>query len=90
MGHAILDGDFEKFIEKILATEVLHKPQSVSMHTLRGDTLSFGWIGAFVVNNHEQALSAFKHYESPYCVADLPTEQMDIIFQDEGIRLNFS
>ena len=90
MGQVILDGDFEKFIEKILAMEVQHKPLSVSMRTLRGDTLTFGWSDPFIVNNQEQALSGFKHYESPYCVADLPAEQMDIIFQDEGIRLNFS
>jgi hypothetical protein len=90
MGQAILDGTFEKFMEKILAMEVLFEPLSVSVHSLRGDTLSFGWKGPFVVNNQEQALTGFKHYESPYCVADFPAEQMDIIFQNEGIRLNFT
>jgi hypothetical protein len=90
MGQKILDGSFDEFQAKVLGVKVNIENFSVSINSLRGDGLSFGWDGAFVVNNQEQALAGFKHYENNYCVADLPASQMDIVLQDEGIRLKFS
>jgi hypothetical protein len=61
----------------------------VSCATLRGDTLSFGWEGPFLVNGEEQPLSGFKHYENPYCVAEMGEAQMDVQFGEYIVRLHF-
>jgi len=63
---------------------------SVSCDTLRGETLSFGWEGALVRNGQEQPLAGFKHYENPYCVADLPANPMQVRSGDYLLRLDFS
>lgn len=46
--------------------------------TLRGDTLAFGWEGPLTVNGEEQPLSGYKHYENPYCTAELPVSEMEV------------
>ncbi|MCI0555670.1 MAG: hypothetical protein L0287_32390, partial [Anaerolineae bacterium] len=66
MGRAALDGDFSSFQKKILALDLKYVESSVRFNTLRGDTLSFGWQGPFLRNDHEQPLSGFDHYENPY------------------------
>ena len=58
--------------------------------TLRGEMLSFGWEGPLIVDGEEQPITDFKHYENPYCVADLPASQMEIRFGDYLLRLDFS
>ena len=90
MGQELLDGSFEDFQQKISALNVTFDHLSLRFNNLRGDALSFGWEGPFIVNDQEQPLSGVKHYENPYCIADLPASQMDILFQEEGIRLKFS
>jgi hypothetical protein len=89
MGRAALDGDFRSFQERILALRVHFDDLSVSCETLRGESLSFAWEGAFQRNGQEQVLSGFKHYENPYVTADLPATQMDICWEDELLRLDF-
>jgi len=37
----------------------------------------------------EEPLAGFKHYENPYCVAELPASEMDIHFGDYVMRLVF-
>ncbi|MDP2858715.1 MAG: hypothetical protein Q8P50_12155, partial [Bacillota bacterium] len=90
MGRAALDGGFVAFQEKVLALGVTFDGLSVSCDTLRGETLSFGWEGALVRNGQEQPLAGFKHYENPYCVADLPANQMQVRSGDYLLRLDFS
>jgi len=89
MGQAMLDGSFAEFQSKILAMEVTAEHLSVRMKTLRGDTLAFGWEGALLVNGQEQPLDPARHIENPYCIADLPAVQIDIIYQEQGVRLKF-
>jgi hypothetical protein len=57
---------------------------------LRSDTLAFGWQGSLMRNNRAQPITGFKHYDNPYCVADLPALQMEIRFGDQAMRLNFA
>ena len=90
MGQKILDGSFDDFQAKVLGLNINIENLRVSINSLRGDGLFFGWDNSFVVNNQEQSLTGFKHYENNYCVADLPASQMDIVFKEEGIRLKFS
>jgi hypothetical protein len=89
MGRVALDGDFEAFQEKVLALEVTFEELSVRCGTLRGETLAFGWRGPLLHNGKEQPITGFKHYENPYCVAELPAAQIDIRYGEQLMRLNF-
>jgi hypothetical protein len=89
MGQALLDGTFEEFQSKILAMEVSSEGLSAGVKTLRGDTLSIGWQGPLLINGQEQPMDAARHIENSYCIADLPAAQMDIVYQEQGVRLKF-
>jgi hypothetical protein len=90
MGRAAQDGEFSEFQEKVLALDVAFEGLSARWVTLRGETLAFGWEGPLLLAGKEQPITGFKHYENPYCVADLPTSQMEIGFGDQLMRLNFT
>ncbi|MBM3135367.1 MAG: hypothetical protein FJZ89_08850 [Chloroflexi bacterium] len=90
LGRAALDGDFRAFQDKVLALDVNFGELSVRCATLRGETLAFGWEGPLLRNGQKQPITGFKHYDNPYCVADLPASQMEVRFGDQAMRLNFS
>ncbi|MCX6032740.1 MAG: hypothetical protein NT169_26085 [Chloroflexi bacterium] len=90
LGRAALDGDFGAFQDKILALDVAFGDLAMRCATLRGDMLAFGWEGAFLRNEQPQPLSGFKHYDNPYCVADLPAAELEVRYGDQVMRLNFA
>ena len=61
----------------------------VNCETLRGQRLSFGWEGPLLMNGEERPLSGYKHYDSPYCVAEMGATKMDIQYGDYTMRLSF-
>ena len=89
LGRKQLDGDFNDFQEKVLALSVVFEDGSVRLSTLRAESLSFGWEGAFMRNGEEQPLSGFEHYESAYAAAGYPCRQMEIGYGEDIVRLNF-
>ncbi|MGE5222952.1 MAG: hypothetical protein ACM3PY_10960 [Omnitrophica WOR_2 bacterium] len=90
MGQELLDGSFEAFQQKIAALDFTIDRLSIHLRTLRNDDIRFGENEPFLVNGDEQPLSGFKHYENPYCTADYPAAQMDIILDEQVMRLNLS
>ncbi len=90
MGQEILDGTFEDFQQKIKAMDFSIDDASIRIHNLRGDEISFGPETKLLVNGQEQDIKDFRHYESPYCIAEFPAKEMIIGFDDQGMRLNFS
>ncbi|MEM7131572.1 MAG: hypothetical protein AAF702_34980 [Chloroflexota bacterium] len=89
MGRKALDGTFNEFQQKILALDITLNEQSVHGDTLRNETIDFGWTGPLLVNEVEQPISGFKHYDSPFCQAELGDEQMEIQLGDQMMRLRF-
>jgi len=89
MGRAAQDGSFAGFQEKVLALEPQFEGLSVRLPTLRGQGLAFGWEGPLTVDGDEQPITGFKHYDNPYCVAELPTTLMEIRRGGDLLRLNF-
>jgi hypothetical protein len=104
MGREATDRSFADFREAVLAVgvetqaderprNVGNPPLSVRCTTLRGERLSFGWEEPLLVNGEAQPLSGFKHYDSPYCVAEMGTVEadaarpMDIQYGDYTMRL---
>ena len=90
MGRTALDGTFAEFQEKILALKVTFAGLAVEWQTLRGDSLAFNWEGPLLLNGQEQTLQGTKHFENPYCTADLPAKQMEIKFNLYQLRLDLS
>jgi hypothetical protein len=98
MGRAALDGDgfaslttgFKSFQEKILALDVKYNGLNVRCNTLRGETLEFGWQGDFKRNGQVEPITGFKHYDNPYCVAELNSSQLEVRFGEQALRLNFA
>jgi hypothetical protein len=89
MGQALLDGTFENFQEKIKALEI-QTEGSILIHNLRGDTISVDPDSHLMVNGQAQDIKGFRHYESPYCIADFPADEMIIGFKDQGMKLSFN
>jgi hypothetical protein len=89
MGRAAQDGDFGAFQEKVVALDVAFDGLSIHCNTLRGEALSFSWEGPLLCNEQELPLTGFKHYENPYCVAELPAVQLEVRSQDYLLRLDF-
>ena len=90
MGRPDTDGNFEDFQKKVLALDVNVEGLALQCKTHRDDTLAFGWEGAFVVNGEEQPLDGFKHYDGPFCTAEVGASQMDVNNGEYVMRLDFS
>jgi hypothetical protein len=90
MGRAKLDGSFEEFQAQVLGLDVTFAELSVQCETLRGETLAFGWEGPLLRNGEEQAITGFPHYENRYCVTPLPATEMEILYGDQVMRLDFT
>jgi hypothetical protein len=88
MGRAARDGDFASFQKKVVALEIDLEGERVRARTLGGDALAFGWRGDFQVNGVTQALSGFRHYESPYASVELPCTTMEIQVGEDLMRLD--
>jgi hypothetical protein len=89
MGRPDTDGSFLDFQKKVRALDIEFEGLAVRCMTHRGETLSFGWEEPLLVNGGEQALSGFKHYENPYCVAELPASQIEIRTDNYLMKLSF-
>jgi len=90
MGRVALDGSFSDFQEKVLALNVTFGDLSARSATLRGDSVSFGWHGPLLLNGAEQPITGFKHYDNPYCVAELPAQRMEVRIADQVLKLSFA
>jgi hypothetical protein len=90
MGRSALDGTFAEFQEKVLALDVTFEPLSARWETLRGGTLAFGWEGPFQRDGEAEPITGFNHYEGPYGVAEMPAEEMVIVFGGQAMRLHFT
>jgi hypothetical protein len=89
MGRQSTDGTFEEFQKKLLKLPVDFQQLGVKMTSLRGHEITFGWQDPFVMNGEIQPITGFKHIENPYCVAELPVQQMDISYGDNMLRLSY-
>ena len=92
MGRKALDGSYEDFIQKVLEMQVkftVSGAPQVELTSLRGEELRFGWKGPLKVNGKTKKLSGFKHYDNPYCTANLGDKTMEIKYGADMLRLHF-
>ncbi|MDI7274507.1 MAG: hypothetical protein QME94_00875 [Anaerolineae bacterium] len=89
MGRAAADGSFSDFQARVLAMGTQLDGLSARLVTLRGESLAFGWEGPLEIDGRAQPITGFRHYENPYCVADLPCSRMEIQLGEDLLRLSF-
>ena len=89
MGRKALDGTCHEFQKKILKLDISLSAQSVHGDTLRGETVDFGWQGPLLVNEIDQPITDFKHYDSPLCQAEIGDGLMEIQLGEQMMRLKF-
>ena len=90
MGREELDGSFAEFVEKVTALDIIFEEDSVHLTSLRGDSIDFGWQGPLLVNEQEQEIGGFLHFDNPYSSTELGSEKMSIQFMDLLMQLDFS
>ncbi len=90
MGRAAVDGGFAEFVEKVTALDIIFEEDSVHLTSLRGESIDFGWKGPLLVNEKEEPITGFLHFDNPYSSTELGAEKMDIQFLDLLMRLDFS
>jgi hypothetical protein len=93
MGRAAQDGSFVDFQDAVLGLEPAFEGLSVRMTTLRGETLAFGSEGPLLRDGKpepdpEEYPDGLRHFESPYGVAELPAEELIIVYGEQALRLN--
>jgi hypothetical protein len=88
MGRKADYDSFANFRKRILAARFVSDGLSVSYRQLQGDTVTFDWNGALVVNGEAQQLQSANHYEGPNCVTDSwPASQMVVVHGEQAIQL---
>jgi hypothetical protein len=93
MGREAQDGTFAEFQEAVLGLAPAFEDLSVRMPTLRGDTLTFGWSGPLLRNGEPEpdrveGGAGFRHFESMYGIAELPAEELVIVYGEQALRLH--
>jgi len=88
MGRAAQDGDFSAFQERVLGGSVQYQDGTARFVTARGDHLELGWEGPFGVNQIEEPLWGFPHYENAYTSVAFPCAAMEIQVGEDVLRLD--
>jgi hypothetical protein len=90
MGRSAVNGAFAEFQESVLAADLILNPGSVELTTPGGEHLTFGWDAPLFVNGQPQQITDVHHYDTPYCTADFPAEEMTIQAGEYLLNLDFS
>ena len=88
MGREAQDGTFSEFQEAVLSRPPAFQALSVQYTGLRDETFSFGWEGPLLRNGEVEPITGFRHFESPYGVADLPADELIIMVGERALRLH--
>jgi hypothetical protein len=90
MGRAALDGSFSDFCQKVCNTALVISELSLTYSTIRNDKVVFGWEGPLLINDQEQPLSGFKHYDGPYSAAEWPASILAIGYGHQLLKLKLA
>jgi hypothetical protein len=90
MGSKSQHGDFNEFQKRILLLQVEYHDLDVTLRTLHGERVNFGWSQPLRLNHQEVSRKFLNHYDYPTVYAELPARQMDVLFKDYLLRLNLS
>lgn len=83
-------GTYGDFIDKVLGMGLQFGDLSVECVLPEGQKLSFGHRQPLLVDGHEQVLSQYPHYRTPYGNVALDAGEMEIHLAGDGLRLNLA
>lgn len=89
MGQEKTDGDFHAFIARVKALQPAIQGLDLSVETIRGEQLAFGWQQPLLVNGQEQPLHNFPRFANDYITTDPSSTMMEVRNSDYLLRWNF-
>jgi len=90
MGRAAQDGSFRDFQEKVLALAITADELAVTVESLRGEQIAFGWHSPLRINGGVEAITGFPHYDNPFCSNALGDNTMVIRSWNHAMQLDFT
>jgi hypothetical protein len=89
LGRRAVDGEFEAFVERIIAAELSFGRLRACYHSPSQGQLEFGWRGPLRRNGREVPLHGHPRYDNPYVQVPFPAERVSIRFGDHALELNW-
>jgi hypothetical protein len=89
MGNETQYGNFERFQKMVLQLPLEFGGLGIRMQTLNSESLEFDWKQSLSLNQQVVPLDYPNHYDYPEVYAEYPAKQMDVLFKDYFLRLNF-
>jgi hypothetical protein len=90
MGRAADDGNFTAFVERVLAPAPTLNSTQIRYTSLRGEVLELAWGAPILVNGQPYRPDPTQHICSPYGSMVRGATHLDVQFQDNLMRLDFS
>jgi hypothetical protein len=89
MGRRAADGEFEDFVQRIVAAEVSFGRLRVRYHSPSQGRLEFGWRGPLRQDGRAVPLHGHPRYENPYVQADFPAERVSVGLDEHALELDW-
>jgi hypothetical protein len=90
LGRQQVDGEFSRFIDRILNAEVLFSRLGVHYQSPSQGLLEFGWDGPLCQDGREVPIGNFPRYGSPYTQVEFPSELIPIQLGDQFLELDWT
>lgn len=90
MGRKSVDGEFDRFVEKICSAPLTFRGQTVSYRSPSRGPIEFGWRGPLKQDGEAMALHGYPRYDNPSSRASFPPEEIYIEHHGSRLRLNLS
>jgi len=89
LGRQAVDGNFETWCEKIMASSITYNDLSVTYQSPNLGDIHFGWNDPLTCNGKEISLRNYPRFDNPYCHTEYNTGVYDIQFQNQHLQLTF-
>lgn len=90
LGRQETDGEFNDFIQRILAAQVeFHSNQDVIYHSPSQGVLEFGWKGPLIREGNLVPISEYPRFGSPYSQVEYPSEKITIQTGEHSLHLDW-
>lgn len=90
LGRREIDGDFEDFVQRIIAAEVQFSGSNVTYHSPSQGKIEFGWDRPLRKDGRVIRLDDYPRYANPYAQSDLPSEEIHIELNEHSLDLEWT
>jgi hypothetical protein len=89
LGRAEVNGNFQAFMEQILAAPVAFRDSRVTYHSPSMGVIEYGWKGALRHEGREVALRDYPRYGNRYVQTEFPAEQIEVSRGERRLSLDW-